>query len=119
MRSQEKYFLLFALLFSALWMAAAVQLAQPPVGEGTYSVSTERRAEAPTAPARPLVDVNTATAEELETLDGIGAVLAQRIVDYREAHGDFSSAEDLLQVSGIGEKTLAGFRHRISLGGDE
>ena len=48
------------------------------------------------------VHLNTATAEELETLPGVGAVTAQRIVEYRSAHG-FARIEDLMNVKGIGQ----------------
>ena len=53
------------------------------------------------------VNVNTASARELEALPGIGEVLAQRIIDYRNAHGSYSSVDELIRVKGIGEKTLA------------
>ncbi len=53
-----------------------------------------------------LVHVNRATLEELETLPGIGAVLGQRIIDYRTAHGAFTSLDDLLAVSGIGDHVI-------------
>ena len=55
----------------------------------------------------PLVDVNTASATELEELPGIGEVIAQRIVDYRTQNGPFTSVDDLLDVSGIGDAILA------------
>jgi len=48
------------------------------------------------------VHLNTATAEELETLPGVGSVTAQRIVEYRSAHG-FARIEDLMNVKGIGQ----------------
>lgn len=51
------------------------------------------------------VRINTASSEELQTLPGIGVVIAQRIVKYREQNGPFASIEDIRQVSGIGEKT--------------
>lgn len=57
------------------------------------------------------ININTATAEELaEFLPGIGEVKAKRIVEYREASGGFDSVDELLNVSGIGEKTLETLR---------
>lgn len=59
------------------------------------------------APATPgVVNINTATAAQLETLPGIGEVKAQAIIAYREAYGPFRSVEELTLVKGIGEKTL-------------
>jgi competence protein ComEA len=54
-------------------------------------------------PTRP-IDLNRAAAEEFHTLPGIGPVLARRIVDYRSAHGPFTSVEELRAVRGIGPK---------------
>ncbi len=67
----------------------------------------------PTSSSSPVsdgkLDINTATAAQFETLSGIGPAKAQAIVDYRTEHGNFKSVNDLLKVSGIGEKTLAKF----------
>ncbi|KHF31269.1 ComE operon protein 1 [Anoxybacillus sp. BCO1] len=52
------------------------------------------------------VNINTATAEQLQTLQGIGPAKAAAIIAYREEHGPFQKAEDLLNVSGIGQKSL-------------
>ena len=65
------------------------------------------------------LDLNTATAEELTALPGIGEALAQRIVDYREAHGPFEAVEDIMNVSGIGEGKLAGMEGLIAVDGKE
>lgn len=61
------------------------------------------------------VRVNYATQTELETLPGIGPSKAKAIIDYRDEHGFFSQREDLLQVSGIGEKTLQNLEDYIQI----
>ena len=63
-----------------------------------------------------VVDINTADCDALETLPGIGAVLAQRILDYREQHGPFSDISELIAVKGIGEKTMDQLRPIITVG---
>jgi comEA protein len=57
-----------------------------------------------------VLDINQATAEQLEALPGIGPVIAHRIVDYREKHGLFKSVDELLNVNGIGPKRLAAIK---------
>ncbi len=64
------------------------------------------------------VNINTASVEELTKLPGVGPKVAQRIVDYREAHGPFQSVEELLKVKGIGPKRLERLRPLITLGED-
>jgi len=59
------------------------------------------------------VRLNLAGAEELETLPGVGPVLAERIVAYRDEHGPFAVVEDLLDVPGIGEGKLAALRDAV------
>jgi len=61
------------------------------------------------------VDLNVATLDELDALPGIGPVLAQRIVDWRTAHGRFSTVDELGEVSGIGEATLAELRPVVTV----
>lgn len=60
------------------------------------------------------IDLNRATAAELEDLPGVGPVLAGRIVAYRDLHGSFAAVEDLLDVGGIGEAKLAAMRDSIA-----
>lgn len=61
------------------------------------------------------VDVNRATAEELEKLSGVGPALAQEIIEERETNGAFHYPEDLINVRGIGEKTLERMREELKL----
>ena len=72
------------------------------------------RGAAPAAPGEgaPL-DLNTATPEQLDELDGIGPGMAGTILEYRERHGGFGSVEELGQVPGIGEKRLAALREKV------
>lgn len=62
-----------------------------------------------------LLDINLASVEDLTTLPGIGPALAQRIVDYREQNGRFSSVEELRNISGIGEKRLSAILEYITV----
>ncbi|MGI8949835.1 MAG: helix-hairpin-helix domain-containing protein [Ornithinimicrobium sp.] len=63
-----------------------------------------------------VVDLNTADQTELETLPGVGPVTAERILAWREEHSAFSTVEELLEVSGIGERTLEQLRPHVGLG---
>jgi len=56
------------------------------------------------------INLNTATADQLEAIPGIGPVLAQRIIEYRQTHGRFQSVDELLEVRGIGPKRLENMR---------
>ncbi|MBC7219947.1 5'-nucleotidase C-terminal domain-containing protein [Candidatus Bipolaricaulota bacterium] len=69
----------------------------------------------PTVVERKLININTASSEELQTLYRIGPVLAQRIIDYRTEHGPFQTIEGIMAVSGIGPAIFAGIRDRISV----
>lgn len=114
-------------MLSVVFLAAAV--AVTAVGNRSTSVASAPLAvtaaeptpsddiSAQTAAAEPeRININTATAAELESLPGIGPKLAARIVDYRAANGPFQSPEELMNVSGIGEKTYAGLAEQIIAG---
>ena len=64
-----------------------------------------------------VINVNTATLEELAMLPGIGEVTAQKIIDFRDSNGPFASIDDLNKVSGIGDATLDKIRPYVSLQG--
>lgn len=104
----------------------SLNLAQPLVDGQKVWVPKKGEAPAPGAggvsapgggamPAGGKVNINTAGLAELDTLPGIGPSLAQRIIDYRAAHGPFRSLEDLKNVSGIGEKRFDELKDYITL----
>jgi competence protein ComEA len=62
-----------------------------------------------------LVDLNTATAEQLDTLPGVGPATAEAILSYRTEHGPFTSVDELLDVRGIGDAKLAELRDRVTV----
>ena len=109
------FLVILILVGSGFWgvrrFAPAVFLGKPdliavPNEEHSQSQTTETLA--PSTPE--LLNINTASAEELQTLPNIGAQMAQRIVNYREQYGEFASVEDLQKVKGIGAKTLEKLR---------
>ena len=91
---------------------AAVNLAAPVADGDRIHVPARGEDEVVSEPSG--IDLNRADAAELEQLDGVGPVLARRIVEYRAAHGPFRTVEDLLDVPGIGEAKLAAIRSGIA-----
>jgi competence protein ComEA len=94
-----------------------------PVSDGTQVVVPKRAQPAPAgssesgsevAPAAGPVHLNTATLEQLDELPGVGPVTAQKIVDYREQHGAFSSVDDLDAIPGIGPARLEQLRELVA-----
>lgn len=61
------------------------------------------------------ININTATAAELDTLPGIGTAYANRIIEYRNANGGFKKIDDIMKVKGIGEKTFEKLRDKITV----
>jgi len=96
---------LFILAVALTWLMTPRQV------RGDYEIQAAQSAEAPVSPQ--VVNINTAGVDELDSLPGIGPVLAQRIVDYRTAHGAFRGTEELTQVEGIGQAILENIQNMI------
>lgn len=96
--------LLFACLFgTALTVSAQTTDVAKPVSESTQAVTTT-------------INLNTADVSTLEReLVGVGPAKAKAIVEYREAHGNFATVEELLEVKGIGESILERNRSKLSV----
>jgi competence protein ComEA len=94
----------------ALAIADGQHVYVPHLGEESPPV------EPPSAQTAPggKVNINTADLKTLESLPGIGPVMAQRILDYRQAHGLFAKIEDVMEVSGIGPSTFENMRELIT-----
>lgn len=100
-------------------VADGEQLVVPRVGEAPVAGAPASggasggAAGASGSASGPLVNLNTATQPELETLPRIGPALAQRILDWRAANGRFVQSADLLKVTGIGQKLFDGLKDRV------
>lgn len=86
-----------------------VLFSDPAVSDATSASA------APTIPEK--VNINTADLATLMTLDGIGQVYAQRIIDYRNEHGPFADIADITNVPGIGTKRFEAIMDKITVGG--
>lgn len=106
--SMRNEFPLRAALGAALLVVLALTVAATP-GEAAAKKAPQASPDAP-------VDLNTATTEALISIPGIGKVMAERIVAWREEHGPFRRVEDLMKVKGVGEKTFEKLRPYVKVG---
>jgi len=100
-------------LLSVLSVLLCVAFAAPMVSLASGDQAQDVAANETNRPAPAKININVATAEELESLPNIGKLKAERIVEYREENGDFTSAEDIMKVKGIGQETLERIRDLI------
>jgi competence protein ComEA len=84
----------------------------PAAGGGGSGGAVEGGAGA--VPSGP-INLNSATAEQLDTLDGVGPATAQKILEYRTQHGGFSAVDDLAQIPGIGPKKLEALKAQVTV----
>lgn len=89
----------------------------PPPVQGGAVVSAAASDDGSSSGSKPgeLVNLNTATVEELDSLPGVGPAIAQRIIEYREGVGGFSSIDEITQVSGIGTATFEKIKQLIAV----
>jgi competence protein ComEA len=97
-----------ALLFAHAASAAQTSAPQPPAKSSSRSAAAVSDASAP-------ININTASAAELDGLPGIGAKTAARIVEYRQKNGPFKKIEELMNVRGVGEKNFLKLKDRITV----
>lgn len=79
---------------------------------GTASTSSSAASDNKNAE---IVNINTATVDQLQKLNGVGQKRAEQIIEYREKNGGFKKVEDIMEVSGIGEKIFAGFKDQLAV----
>jgi competence protein ComEA len=89
---------------------AAIALSAPAL-----SAQSKSPAGKPTATAAAPVNLNTATAEQLTSIPGVGPKMAERIIEYRQKNGGFKKVEDLMNVSGVGEKSFLKMKPLITV----
>ena len=105
---------------AVLWIGWPVPKEEPAPSRPDQSGTAQTPAAAPvhTAPAVKTVakvNLNRASADELQMLPGVGPVLAQRMVEWRKAHGRYRTVEDLQEVRGIGKKRLEQLRPLVTV----
>lgn len=104
-------FILLALTAMAAIPAAAVAQQAAPAGKSRAAAKPANPAAGSTA----IVNLNTATQAQLESLPGVGPKAAERILEYRQKNGQFKKVEDLMNVKGFGEKTFLKLKPRLAV----
>jgi competence protein ComEA len=103
-------------MITRILMAAILGIAVSAAAVSAQNKATTPKAAATaTATAAAPVNLNTATVEQLATIPGVGPRMAERIIDYRQKNGGFKKVEDLMNVSGVGEKSFLKMKPLITV----
>jgi len=111
---------LAALLTDGQQLTIPYKSGSEPVEDATMlelpgAVAEETEGAAVTSSSGDLININTASLDELDALPGIGPTIAQRIIDYREQNGAFSAIEEIMNVSGVGPTTFDNIKDLITV----
>ncbi len=86
------------------------------VAQAWLGAQKAQPAKSDTAAVPAIVNLNTATAEQLDSLPGVGPKVAARIIEYRQKNGPFKKIEDVMNVRGVGEKNFLKIKSRLTVG---
>jgi len=115
-----KFAMLAATVAVVFWIGWPVPKEETRQAEPDQPIAAQVPAASPVATTAPVktvskVNLNRASVDELQTLPGVGPVLAQRMVDWRKAHGRYRAVDDLQEVKGIGKKRLEQLRPLVTV----
>jgi comEA protein len=102
-----------------IFIAAFVATAPDAWAQATKAATVRSATTGPRATPGAPVNINAASLAQLQTLPGVGASTAQRILDYRQKNGAFKKIEELMNVKGLGEKSFLKLKPLVNVGADK